>query len=208
MAAHVAADVRGYRTESRSERCHQKFQVKISVSQICWEPRQLPVRDASVPDWSSPLFVCYTVTALQDSFPHLRPFMSPAWAVDKRWQLAEPGECRPVLSAPVLKAMTSICLLWQWHRFIGVTLIGFLGMLHPAEFLLLRRCGLLLPGDALHSDPVLYLHITNPKTSRFARRQHCKVDDPLVLRFVTKVFSSLQPTESLFAGRAVAYRRR
>eukprot|EP00435_Cladocopium_sp_Y103_P010900 s2474_g2.t2 len=153
-------------------------EVNISVSQLCWDTLAAP------------------------------PFMTPAWAVDKKWQVAEPGECRPVLSAAVVRAMSSICLLWQWYRFLGVTLIGFLGMLHPAEFLLLRRQDLLLPSDALHSDPVFYVHITNPKTSRFARRQHCKVDDPLVLRFVTKVFSALRSGETLFAGGASAYRKR
>jgi hypothetical protein len=47
------------------------------------------------------LFV-YTLTGLQDAYPHLRAFMTPACAVDSKRQVAEPGECRPVLSAPVL----------------------------------------------------------------------------------------------------------
>lgn len=134
--------------------------------------------------------------------------MAPAWAVDRKWQIAEPGECRPVLSAPILRALSSLCLLWEWPRFLGVTLVGFLGMLHPAEFLALRRQDLLLPQDALHTEPVFYVHIVKPKTSRFARRQHCKIDDPTVLAFVAKVFGDLQPAESLFIGGASAYRKR
>eukprot|EP00435_Cladocopium_sp_Y103_P042939 s2396_g12.t1 len=153
------------------------------------------------------LFV-YAITGLQDSFPHLKAFLTPAWAVDRKWQIAEPGECRPVLSAPVIRALTSLCILWRWFRFLGVVLIGFLGMLHPAEFLQLRRRDLLLPQDSLHSEPVFYIHISNPKTSRFARRQHCKIDDSLVLSYVTKVFGPLQPGECLFGGGPSAVRRR
>ena len=81
-------------------------------------------------------------------------------------------------------------------------------MLHPAEFLHLRRKDVLLPQDSLHADPVFYIHICNPKTSRFARRRHCKIDDPVVLQFVSKVFGPLQPTECLFAGGHSAFRRR
>lgn len=83
-----------------------------------------------------------------------------------------------------------------------------MGMLHPAEFLELRRQDLLLPQDSLVDHEVLYIHIRNPKTARFARRQHCKVDDPAVLAYVTRVFGDLQPSEALFAGGPSAFRRR
>ena len=118
------------------------------------------------------------------------------------------GECRPVLSAPSLRALSSLCLLWSWYRFLGVTLTGFLGMLHPAEFLVLKRRDLVLPSDSLHSEPVFFVHVTNPKTWRFARRQHCKIDDPLVLLYVERAFAALSPGESLFAGGSFAYRKR
>lgn len=36
------------------------------------------------------------ITAIQDCYPHLRLFMTPAWAADRPWQIAEPGGCRPV----------------------------------------------------------------------------------------------------------------
>eukprot|EP00435_Cladocopium_sp_Y103_P053469 s2702_g17.t1 len=150
----------------------------------------------------------YTITAMQDTFPHLRPFFSSAWQIDRKWQQHEPGHCRPVLSAPILRAMTTLCLIWKWHRWLGVTLIGFLGMLHPAEFVHLLRSDLLLPADTLNDSPVFYIHIRNPKTARFARKQHFKIDDPTVLAYVTAVFGSLTPTAPLFVGGASAYRRR
>ena len=36
----------------------------------------------------------------------------------------------------------------------------------------------------------------------------CKIDDPCVLAYVTKVFGALAPNASLFAGGTSAYRRR
>ena len=66
-----------------------------------------------------------------------------------------------------------LCLIWKWYRWLGVTLIGFLGMLHPAEFISFFRSDLLLPGDTLNKTAAFYVHIGNPKTARFARKQHC-----------------------------------
>ena len=128
--------------------------------------------------------------------------------MDRKWQQFEPGHGRPVLSAPILRAVTSLCLLWKWYRWLGITLIGFLGMLHPAEFIHLVRSDLLLPEDTLSDSPVFYVHLRNPKTARFARKQHCKIDDPTVLAYVTAVFGSFQPSCSLFPGGPAAYRRR
>lgn len=72
----------------------------------------------------------------------------------------------------------------------------------------LRRQDLLLPADSLIDHEVFYIHLRNPKTARFARRQHCKVDDPIVLTYVIKVFGDPQPPEALLAGGASAFRRR
>ena len=100
------------------------------------------------------MYVC-TITAMQDTYPHLRPFFSSAWQIDRKWQQFEPGHCRPVLSAPIFRAITSLCLLWKWYRWLGITLIGFLGlgMLHPAEFIHLVRADILLPEDTLSDSP-------------------------------------------------------
>ena len=81
-------------------------------------------------------------------------------------------------------------------------------MVHPAEFISLLRSDLLLPGDTLNETAAFYVHIRNPKTARFARKQQCKIDDPCVLAYVAKVFGALAPNASLFAGGTSAYRRR
>ena len=89
-----------------------------------------------------------------------------------------------------------------------MTLVGFLGMLHPAEFAPLLRSDLLLPQESLMDNSIFYVHIRQPKTALFARRQHCKVDDLLTLGFIEKIYGHLGPDEPLFQGGMSAYRRR
>ena len=149
----------------------------------------------------------YAITAVQDRLPHFRGFMAPAWQVDRKWQLAEPGECRPVISGPILCAAISVAAMWGWHFWIGVSMIGFLGMLHPAEFLNLCRQDLVLPKDALVNQQIAYVHLRNPKTARFARRQHAKIDDPFAVRYLEALYGSRPLSFRLFPGSVTVYRR-
>ncbi|CAE7186703.1 unnamed protein product, partial [Symbiodinium pilosum] len=148
----------------------------------------------------------YAITAVQDSHPHLRNQLTPAWQIDKKWQQAEPGECRPVISKPVLLAAVSVAILWNWHDWAAITLIGFLCMLHPSEFIALTRGDLILPSDALSSDRVAYVYIRNPKTARFARRQHCRLEDSLTLSFLEALFTHVPLDQKLFRASMSAYR--
>ena len=126
--------------------------------------------------------------------------MGAAWQIDRKWQRAEPGECCPVISAPIVRAMVSIALLWSWPRFAAILLIGFLCMLHPAEYLVLTRGDLLLPIDYLSRGRVAYVHVRNPKTARFARRQHSRLEDHSVLSFLELMFESLLFDARLYPG--------
>lgn len=206
-------------TSHRMNACLGEFSIwlqqelNIKLEQLSWDfvaaPLALRAYGMQLFQEGAPryLFV-YTLTGFQDLFPHMRNHLTSAWQVDRKWQQFEPGECRPVVSAPITQAITSLCLLWGWHRWLGVTLLGFLGMLHPSEFVGLTRRDLLLPADSLMSDDVCYIHIRNPKTARFARRQHCKIDDVVSLRYLEKVFGHLEPSVLLFGGGIHAYRRR
>jgi len=133
----------------------------------------------------------YAITAVQDRLPHFRGFMAPAWQVDRKWQLAEPGECRPVISGPILCAAISVAGMRGWRFWIGVSMIGFLGMLHPAENLKLCRQDLVLPKDALVN----------------ARRQHAKIDDPFAVRYLEALYGSRPLSFRLFPGSVTVYRR-
>ena len=149
----------------------------------------------------------YAITAVQDRLPHARGFLGPAWQIDKKWQMAEPGECRPVISAPIMRAALAIASLWGWFFWAAVSMIGFLGMLHPAEFLNLKRQDLVLPRDALVDHDIVYIHLRNPKTARFARRQHAKIEDAFVVKFLEALYGSRPLDFKLFPGSASVYRR-
>ena len=206
-------------TSSRMHECLKFFAtwlfstVGANITDLAWDfvaaPLALRAYGMQLFREGSPRYkFVYTITAFQDLFPHMRNHLASAWQVDRKWQQHEPGECRPVISSPIMQAMASLCLIWNWHRWLGITLFGFLGMLHPSEFVNLTRKDILLPQDSLLTGNVFYIHIRNPKTARFARRQHCKIDDFLTLKFAEKVFGDLDPSEVLFAGGMSAYRRR
>ena len=151
------------------------------------------------------LFV-YAITAVQDACPGFRTQLTPAWQVDKKWQHAEPGECRPVMSAPIVEAMVAVALAWDWPRVACTLLIGFLCMLHPSEYLSLTRGDLILPADALTTDRVAYVHVRNPKTARFARRQHCRLEDLSVLRLLESLFGPLHFDSKIYPGSKATFR--
>ena len=129
----------------------------------------------------------YAITAVQDLRPQFRGALTPAWQIDKKWQLAEPGSCRPVISLPILQAAVAVAALWGWLDWASVTMLGFLCMLHPSEFVCLTRGDFVLPADAMTQDRVAYVHVRNPKTARFARRQHARLEDVDTLSFLEAV---------------------
>ena len=149
----------------------------------------------------------YAITAVQDLYPEYRTHLTPAWQVDKKWQQSEPGECRPVISQPILEAAVALAICWGWFDWAALTLIGFLCMLHPSEMVPLVRQDIVFPEDAMSHDPVAYVHIRSPKTQRFARRQHCRLEDSLTLRFLTSLYLSLPFNARLFRGSLHTYRR-
>ena len=148
----------------------------------------------------------YTLTAVQDRFPQFRQFLGAAWQIDKKWQIAEPGACRPVMPISVFRASLCIGLLWGWKRWVGVTLLAYAGMLHPAEFIDLEGRDLMLPADTCYTTRDLYIHLRNPKTARFARQQHVKISDPEILHFAVRVFSEFPLREKLYGATISAYR--
>ena len=148
----------------------------------------------------------YAITGIQDEFPQPRVHLALAWQVDAKWQRAEPGRCRAVLSAPVLRAALCVAMLWGWVQWATVTMIGFAGMLRPGEFLTLRRQDLMLPRDTNFSVSALYVHLRNPKTARFARRQHVKISDPDIILFVDSLFSGLHLDAKLYSASPGAYK--
>lgn len=80
-------------------------------------------------------------------------------------------------------------------------------MLHPSEMLALTRRDLVFPADLNHDSSSLYIRVRDPKTARFARRQHSRVDDQSIIRLALSVFGNLQLDEKLFPGSMHVFRR-
>ena len=86
-----------------------------------------------------------TINAVIDRFPTYRGLVAAAWGTLKKWEEAEPTERAMVMPAAVFKAAVSLSLLWSWPRFAAALYSGFHGLLRPAEFIPLKRGGLILP---------------------------------------------------------------
>ena len=149
----------------------------------------------------------YSITAVQDQYPAAKQFMNVAWHVDRKWQQAEPGSCRPVLPSIVLRALVCLSSLWGWHSLTGIVLVGFSAMLHPSEMLGLTRRDLVFPSDLGHDSSSLYVYLANPKTSRFARRQHGRIDDPFVIQVAEKLYGSLDLHQKLYGASMALFRK-
>ena len=157
--------------------------------------------------WVARYQLVYTITAVQRLRPEFKSLLGGAWHVDRIWQLEQPGQCRAVLSAPILRAVLTLALLWGGSQFVGVIAIWFAGMLHPNEFIQLIRQDVVLPEDALLKEEVMYIHINSPKTARFARRQHAKIDDASITLLVRCLFGALPLHAKLFGASMAVFRR-
>ncbi len=149
----------------------------------------------------------YAITATQEQMPAVRPFLSIAWHINKKWQIHEPGQCRSVLPAIVLQAICCIAAVWRWHNFLGLTLLGFGAMLHPSEMLALQRRDLIFPRDLHGSSRCLYVRVRDPKTARFARRQHGRIDDTSIIGICEVLFFDLPLDSRLYPGSISAFRK-
>ena len=149
----------------RDKACCEASQVFASAEHTALALRGygLHLYEAGMPRY---LYV-YAITAVQDKFPQHRNFLTAAWQIDKKWQRAEPGSCRPVLPVAAVRAAISVALLWGWFKWAALLILGFLAMLHPAELVSLTRRDLVFPEDTLGHTSSLFVHLRNPKTSRF-----------------------------------------
>lgn len=85
-------------------------------------------------------------------------------------------------------------------------MLGFAAMLHPSEMLSLTRRDLVFPRDLGYDSASLYIH-RNPKTSRFARRQHGRIDDPVIIAVAERLFGSLWLDDRLFKASMGVFRK-
>ena len=150
----------------------------------------------------------YAVTAVQDQRPTTKEHMHLAWHVDKKWQAHEPGQCRAVLSSQAVRAILCLAAVWNWFPWLGAVMLGFGAMLHPSEILNLKRGDLVFPRDVDHDMSCMFLHIRNPKTARFARRQHGRIDDQFMIWVAEHIFFDLPLEAKIFPETSYMFRKR
>lgn len=152
------------------------------------------------------LFV-YAITGGQEYFPNVRPHLGVAWQIDRKWQIHEPGQCRSVLPLVAMQAALCIAALRSWPEWLGLVMLGFGAMLHPSEMLALRRRDLVLPSDMGYTCSSLFIHVRDPKTARFARRQHGRIDDPDVINLIQRLFGYLDLDARLYPASLSTFRK-
>ena len=204
-------------TSSRMTRCLQAFRTWCESGGFIWEQICSSVESLAYGLRAYGLFLfekgypryllVYAITAVQDVFPQTRSHLGLAWQIDKKWQHHEPGACRAVLPAVAVRAACALGALWGWCAWSALVLLGFAGMLHPSEIVGLVRSDLVFPSDVGHDMACMFVHLRSPKTARFARRQHCRIDDAGIIALVEAIFGQLQLSQRLYTGSMAQFRR-
>ena len=145
----------------------------------------------------------------QKEFVSLKPFMSSAWGLVSRWEVAEPTRHRTPIPEPLVKAVACIALSWGWPNFATVVLACFYGICRIGEVLKAQRKELLTPVDLMTEEQVVYLRIVAPKSRRRgAAVQYTTIDDPLAVRLISRIWQQLDSSSRLFSISPGSFRRR
>ena len=106
----------------------------------------------------------------------------------------------------VLLGMVAVALLWQWDDMALPLLLGFLGLLRPAEIVKLTFGDFVLPSRTLDMVPVLFVKIGHPKNRRLAaKREHVRFDDAPLVSFAEAFAAGRHPDAPLLNGNPVAF---
>eukprot|EP00971_Amphidinium_carterae_P005538 109921-Amphidinium_carterae.1 len=101
----------------------------------------------------------------------------------------------------ILLALACTAWAFGWRRLALGLLLGFLGMLRPAELVRLRRMDIALPQDLNGSPDVLVIAIAESKTStRAARLQSTMITDVNVIALAQGLLCDDLPSRLVIAG--------
>jgi hypothetical protein len=108
----------------------------------------------------------------------------------------------------VLAAVISVALMWGWPRFAGLSMLAWIGLLRPIEFLGARRADLVLPVDLLQLGPPFFLQIQKPKTrNRAAAHQAARLDDVQAALLLTAIYGTANPDSFLWPNTPHQFRK-
>jgi hypothetical protein len=109
---------------------------------------------------------------------------------------------------PVLRALVTTALVWDWPKLAVLLVLGFFGLLRPSELIGLRRRDLSLPDDHLGGD-VIHIRVGTPKTrNKAARSQHVRVDEVGVAAWVQMMIASIPMWRRIWNGSWAAFKHR
>eukprot|EP00438_Fugacium_kawagutii_P024864 Skav221765 [mRNA] locus=scaffold490:280304:287109:+ [translate_table: standard] len=146
---------------------------------------------------------------VQREFPLTKPHMSIAWRVVSKWELLEPVRHRPPIPEPLVLAMSSLALSWNWPLFVAALLACFYGICRIGEVLSAERGNVLTPEDLLSDAKVLYLKICKPKTRRRgASVQYSTISEAEVVEFLGCVWQKVPTHSRLYPSSPSNFRRR
>ena len=190
-----------------------KVEVELQVSENVFPPQHM---STALIGYGKHLFYAgapkyqfaETINAVIDRFPTYRGLVAAVWGTLKKWEEAEPTERAMVMPAALFKAAVSLSLLWSWPRFAAALILGFHGLLRPAEFMFLKRGDLVLPMDILSTEAICYVRILHSKTSRFMLRQHARISDSASVQFLQGLFGHFGKHEPLFGCSFSVFRTR
>ena len=131
------------------------------------------------------VYVC-VITAVQDTCPQCRNFLTATWQIDKKWQRAVQAP------ADLFFPWRLSELPFRWPCFwVGTSgLKWFSGHAAPSRIGWARR-DLVFPADNLDHTTNSFVHLSSPTTSHFARRQRGRIDDALAIQFLFSVVQCL-----------------
>jgi len=148
-----------------------------------------------------------TINAVVDLRPRLRGCLPAAWDSAWEWRARQPGLNRIAMPPSVVRAMAVVALHWGWTDLAALILIGFLGMLRPAELLALTVQDATFTTSSRGLE-LLFVFIGSPKTRRLAaRRQHVRIDDQVVVPALRRWWPCASGTaeQRLFRGSRVDF---
>eukprot|EP00971_Amphidinium_carterae_P091082 1802845-Amphidinium_carterae.1 len=143
----------------------------------------------------------YLLAGLQYFQPTVYRRVPRAWLCQRTWQQHTPAHARAPMPESILLALACTAWTFGWRRLALGLLLGFLGMLRPAELGRLRRMDIALPQDLNGSPDVLVIAIAESKTStRAARLQSTMVTDVNVIALAQGLLCDDLPSRLVIAG--------
>eukprot|EP00435_Cladocopium_sp_Y103_P037725 s865_g10.t1 len=149
-----------------------------------------------------------TINMVQQLFPYLRPMLAGPWQLVTTWESLHPSQLHPPLPFPLLQAMVAVAVSWRWIRAALMLLLGFFGLLRPAE-----ACSLKVE-DCIRSTETgcpgaIFLKLVETKSrTRGAWHQSVRVDEPFVIAFLDKCLATMHPKERIWPHTVSLFRTR